>query len=97
MPEMSLHIRWPDGSEDDCYSPSSVIRDFFAPGTAYPLGQFLDLSRTALSRASQRVEAVYGHPCSMAAAELARIEARGRAFAGQPAAQVTCLAIRPTS
>ena len=28
MPETWFHIRWPDGSEERCYSPSRVIKDF---------------------------------------------------------------------
>ena len=35
MPEMLFRIRWPDGTAEDCYSPSLVIKDFFAPGESY--------------------------------------------------------------
>ena len=48
-------IRWPDGVVESCYSPSLVIKDFFAPGESYPLADFVERSRTALHIASERV------------------------------------------
>ena len=60
MPEMRFRIRWPDGTPETCYSPSLVIKDFFAPGESYSLHEFLRLSRAALMLASQRVETRYG-------------------------------------
>jgi uncharacterized repeat protein (TIGR04042 family) len=74
MPEMRFHIRWPDGRREACYSPSLVIKEHFSPGEAYPLGEFLARSRTALRLASERVRARYGFPCSLALSQLARIE-----------------------
>ena len=91
MPEMRFHIRWPDGTEESCYSPSLVIKDFFAPGVAYGLADFMARSREALTIASDRVEARYGMPCSLALGQLRRIETAGRAFAASPEAQVTVL------
>ena len=41
MPEMRFRIRWPDGSSESCYSPSLVIKDYFAVGTDYALADFL--------------------------------------------------------
>ena len=37
MPELHFRVRWPDDSELRCYSPSLVIRDYFAPGQTVPL------------------------------------------------------------
>ncbi len=76
MPEMRFHIRWPDGAEESCYSPSLVIKDFFVPGGTYPVADFLARSRQALTIASDRVEARYGRPCSLALGQLRRIEER---------------------
>ena len=87
MPEMRFHIRWPDGRRESCYSPSLVIRDYLKEGESYALAQFLDLSRTALNIASDRVRAKYGFPCSLAQGQLARIEAAAAGFA--PDARVT--------
>ncbi|MFX8335504.1 MSMEG_0570 family nitrogen starvation response protein, partial [Acinetobacter baumannii] len=60
MPEMRFKIRWPDGSTESCYSPSLVIKDYFAPGETYALGDCVERSRTALTIASDRVRARYG-------------------------------------
>lgn len=84
MPEMRFHLRWPDGTEEACYSPSLVIKDFLQPGLSYPLPDFLARSREALRIASDRVEAKYGFPCSRALGQLGRIEAVGLRCAGLP-------------
>lgn len=89
MPEMRFTIRWPDGQPEHCYSPSLVIKDFFAAGESYALDDFLGRSRQALTIASDRVEARYGFPCSRALGQLARLEAAGRTFSTHPDARVT--------
>jgi uncharacterized repeat protein (TIGR04042 family) len=86
---MRFHIRWPDGNTETCYSPSLVVKDFFALGESYPLADFLARSRTALGIASDRVKAKYGRPCSLATAQLARIETAAESFADSPNARVT--------
>lgn len=91
MPEMRFTVRWPDGREESCYSPSLVIRDHMAVGDTYPLDDFLARSRTALGIASQRVEAKYGFPCSLALGQLARIETAATRFASDPDAAVSIL------
>jgi uncharacterized repeat protein (TIGR04042 family) len=80
MPEMRFLVRWPDGRRESCYSPSLVVRDYLREGESYPLPEFLDLSRTALTIASERVRAKYGHACSLALGQLARIEAAAAGF-----------------
>lgn len=91
MPEMRFHIRWPDGAEDTCYSPSLVIKDHLAVGTSYSIADFLQRSRTALMIASERVQAKYGMPCSRALRQLALIESRASHFTPAAAGQVTVL------
>ena len=88
MPEMRFTIRWPDGTEESCYSPSLVIKDFFAPGESYQLDDFVALSRAALNIASDRVKAKYGFTCSSAMDQLARIEAAAKSFSHLPNALV---------
>jgi uncharacterized repeat protein (TIGR04042 family) len=88
MPELRFTVRWPDGSRETCYSPSTIVRDHFVPGTAYPLPDFLIHSRTALHAASERVRARYGSPCSLALGQLSRIEATAARFLDQPDAFV---------
>lgn len=92
MPEMHFDVVWPDGRKERCYSPSLVIRDFFAEGETYALPDFLARSREALTIASDRVEAKYGFACSLAMGELQRIEERAASFAADPQAQVICTA-----
>lgn len=92
MPEMRFVIAWPDGEEETCYSPSLVIKDFFAEGESYRLADFLDRSRKALTIASDRVEAKYGFPCSLALGQLARIEAAVARFPSGTDAAVHCKA-----
>jgi uncharacterized repeat protein (TIGR04042 family) len=93
MPEMHWTLRWPDGSEERCYSPSSVITELFTPGQNYLLPDFLQRARIAMERASGRVERKYGFACSSAMQQLDRIESRVADFEGEPDAHVTCLSI----
>jgi uncharacterized repeat protein (TIGR04042 family) len=88
LPELTFVVRWPDGATTNCYSPSLVVEEYFTPGTAYAVADFVSRARTALGIASARVEAKFGFPCSRAATELARIEARAGEFAHDPAARV---------
>jgi uncharacterized repeat protein (TIGR04042 family) len=90
MPEMRFVVRWPDGGRESCYSPSLVIKDFLREGESYSVTDFLQRSRQALQIASERVEAKFGFPCSLALGQLARIEAKAAEFAGQDDARVAC-------
>jgi len=88
MPVMHFTVRWPDAEETRCYSPSLVIADYLAPGTRYPLADFLTRTREALHIASERVRAKYGFACSAALDQLARIEHTADRFATWPDAAV---------
>ena len=89
MPEMRFVIRWPDGRRESCYSPSLAVRDFLREGESYPLDDFVARARAALTIASERVKAKYGHACSLAQGQLARIEAAAAGFEA-PDAEVLC-------
>ena len=52
MPEMIFRVRWPDGQESDCYSPSLVIQNHFTLGQSYPVSLFLEKAQTALNECS---------------------------------------------
>jgi uncharacterized repeat protein (TIGR04042 family) len=80
MPEMIFQICWPDGTPEQCYSPSLVIKEFLSPGETYPVPEFLQRSRTALTIASDRVREKYGFACSRAMGQLARLESGARRF-----------------
>lgn len=75
MPEIRFQIELPDGSQTTCYSPSLIVKEYFTPGLDYPLDDFIARSRTALTIASDRVQAKYGRPCGLALGQLAEIEA----------------------
>jgi uncharacterized repeat protein (TIGR04042 family) len=91
MPEIRFQVKWPDGSQETCYSPSLVVKDYFAPGETYALDDFVDRARTALTIASDRVQAKYGFPCSLALGQLRSIETQAARFATQPTAHVSFL------
>lgn len=77
MPSVTFHVRWPDGFVEHCYSPSSIIKNYFEVGRSYTVPRFLELCREGLHAASDRVRLRYGgHGCSHAMAQLAAIEMR---------------------
>lgn len=92
MPEMRFLIAWPDGARENCYSPSLVVTEHLAAGETYPLPDFMARARTMLRIASDRVEAKYGRPCSLALGQLARLEQTASRFRDDPQAEVACLA-----
>lgn len=91
MPEIRFQIQWPDGSQETCYSPSLVVKDYFIPNQVYSLDEFVNRSRTALEIASDRVKAKYGMPCGLALGQLSAIEAKASQFAQIPQPTVRVL------
>ena len=74
MPETPFTVELPDGSLKHCYSPSSVVRQYFSKGDTLPASDFLDKARESLTEASNRVLAKFGFSCSSAASSLEEIE-----------------------
>jgi uncharacterized repeat protein (TIGR04042 family) len=93
MPVMHFRIRWPDGVEANCYSPSTVVGEFFTAGTDYPVADFVARSREALTIGSERVREKYGFACSAALDQLARIEEDAGRFGSESEARVTVLGL----
>lgn len=93
MPVMHFLIRWPDGVEANCYSPSTVVGEYFAAGESYSVGDFAARSREALHIGSERVQEKYGFACSAALDQLARIEEHASRFSEAHNARVTVLAL----
>lgn len=81
MPEIRFKVQWPDQSEETCYSPSLVVKQYFTPDTDYALGDFVERSQTALTIASDRVKAKYGFPCGLALGQLDRIQSTAARYA----------------
>ncbi len=92
MPETRFRIRWPDGVEEDCYSPSTVIHDHLTAGQTYRVDDFDTRTRAALDLAARRVEAKYGFRCSSADAQAAKLARAITRY--KPEETVTCLSIR---
>jgi len=91
MPEMHFTVRWPDGCEHTCYSPSLIVQEYLTPGQRYALPDFLQRTHTALSIASERVRAKYGFACSRAMDQWSAIAIHAEAFEAWPDAQVDVL------
>lgn len=73
MPEMRFDVRWPDGREQSCYSPSLVMHDYLKPGADYSVDEFVKLTSEALTVASDRVLAKFGMRCTSAAQQMEEI------------------------
>jgi uncharacterized repeat protein (TIGR04042 family) len=86
---MHFTVRWPDGSATRCYSPSLVIKDFLEAGATYPLWDFVELSRRALTIGAERVREKYGFLCGHALHQRDEIEALAGRFGSVPDARVT--------
>jgi len=95
MPEMYFRLRWPDAAETNHYSPSLVIKDYFVLGQALEVPAFLERMRTALTIASDRVEAKHGFACSRARGSLADIERQATPFLSNSDARVKILEFSP--
>ena len=89
MPEMHFVVRWPDGDQSRCYSPSLVVRDYLEVGRTYVVGDFIERSRTMLNIGSERVRAKYGYACSAALDQLQALETRASDFAPDQLLTVT--------
>ena len=93
MPETFFTVRWPDGTVQQCYSPSLVVHDHLEAGCGYDLDDFVARASTALEVASERVRERYGFACSSALEQSAAIVRAAAAF--PPGSRVEVLAALP--
>jgi uncharacterized repeat protein (TIGR04042 family) len=89
VPEVHFRVRWPDQSETRCYSPSTTVVEFLTAGRAYPVRDFLVLSRKALEHGSERVRRKYGYNCAHAQWQIEEIERLAAQFTDTPQARVS--------
>ncbi len=82
MPEVDFLVRWPDGTEQHCVSPSRSIEAVLAPGARYPVDEFVRRSTDALALGSERVRAKYGFACTAAAAQADDLQRAAARFTG---------------
>lgn len=104
MPEMTFTVEWPDGSIQDCYSPSLVMHDHLKTGESYSVEDFVNRVSTALDEASTRVREKYGFVCTSAMAQRDEVRERARSFnqpihaleqAGVAGSKVRVVAMKP--
>jgi len=95
MPAVTFVVRWPDGKEEACYSPSTVIHEYLEAGEKYSLEDFMSLSEAGLMNASFRVKQKFGYECSAAKDQLNVIRERILKFlAADEHAEITVLELR---
>ena len=80
MPEVHFTVQLPDGQTRQCYSPSTIVHQYFQRGDELTLESFVARSREALEEASERVRAKYGFACSSAAMQISAIESFTKPF-----------------
>lgn len=78
MPTVDFTLRWADGTEQRCQSPSTAIERFLAAGATYPHDELLRRVDEGLAAASRRVVEVYGMACTAASAQRDAIRASAR-------------------
>ena len=83
MPEVDFQIRWPDGTRQQCVSPSRTIEAALTAGASYPVDEFVRRSTGALAQGSERVRAKYGFACTAAAAQAEELAREAQRFAGE--------------
>ncbi len=82
MPVTYLTIIWPNNEEDQVYSPSSVIKEFFTKESELKVDDFLITIQNALNESSERVRMKFGFACTSAESELNRIRHLCQQFKG---------------
>jgi len=92
MPALNFEIEWPDGEVMTCYSPSSIVREYFQAGAKLTISELVETSEAALLRAGQRVEERFGMDCTVAVRQRKKISSRAELFA--PDEIVTILSVR---
>jgi len=94
MPERYVEIIWPDGEQETCYSPSSVIEQYLISGQRYRLPEFLAIANKSLSAASERVRKKYGYACSSAMDQLKKINNKATQYKEADGLYVVVVRIR---
>lgn len=91
MPEMTFQVRWPDGVEQQCYSPSLVVHDHLSAGATYAVAEFVERTGRAMAEASDRVRAKYGFACTSAAATTETIQQAAARYPGDALIRVVAM------
>ena len=73
MPALNFKIEWPNGEIMECYSPSTIVRQYFQADDTLTIEELIAISTVALDRASERVEERFGFMCTAAAEQKDKI------------------------
>ena len=84
MPSVNFTVKWPNGQQENFYSPSTIVYEYFKKGQQWQGYEFLTQAETALQAASERVRARYGFACSSAMDTFNRIQDKAHHLALQP-------------
>jgi len=93
VPAVDFDIRWPDGSEQRCYSPSRAIEEVLTAGGSYPVHEFVRRVAAALEEGSRRVRDKFGFVCTASLAQLSSIQRRARDHSADSLVLVHTLAV----
>jgi uncharacterized repeat protein (TIGR04042 family) len=91
MPEMTFRVRWPDGVEQRCYSPSLVVHEHFGIDDCYTVADFVERTGRAMAEASDRVRARFGFACTSAAATAEAVSRAAARYPGDAAVRVVAM------
>jgi uncharacterized repeat protein (TIGR04042 family) len=87
VPEARFVVRWPDGAQEEYWSPSLVVHDHLAAGR-YRVDDVVARTGAAMDEASDRVRARYGTACTSAAATAAAVRSRAAGHDGDALVEV---------
>ena len=80
MPALNFEIEWPNGEVMECYSPSTIVLQYFQAGDTLTVDELIAVSRTALNMASNRVEERFGFDCTAAREQRDKILRKAACF-----------------
>lgn len=94
MPEVHLHLAWPDGHTEWVTSPSRAIEAHVCAGATYPVDELLRRTDEGLHAADERVRERFGMACSAAAATREHLHAAAAEHGAAGDGRVRVLATR---
>ena len=96
MPALNFDIEWPDGEVMTCYSPSTVIREYFQVGRELTIKELIDASGKSLEEAGRRIEEKFEFRCAASATQLDRISRKAAEFEAHQKARILTITEHPS-
>jgi uncharacterized repeat protein (TIGR04042 family) len=91
MPALNVDIEWPDGEVMTCYSPSTVVLEYFQVDAILTVEELVETSHLALSKASQRVEEQFGFICKAAITQKEKISRKADYFEASQKVRISAI------